>query len=369
MGLKLKYYITIAAISIIFIACSKMDSTYIDFTKKGSITYVGSADSVKVHSGKNRMKLSWKLIDPTATKAVIYWNNKSDSLSVPIVTSNESNIVDLWLNDMTEGSYSFDIYLFDKNNNKSIMVNAIGQVYGNNYIESLLDRPIKRAIYEKDTVQITWGIPDVTVIGTEVKYTDKQNVKHVLNIPVDSLTTKLAQFNFSQNETFEYRTLYVPDSLSIDTFYTVAKTVKATGPPVEYNRSTWTSGTEDYDIPSGRTPQNALDGKTSTVWHMDKTHGYPHTASFDMGTVNYVTGLFYVQRTPLDGAAKLVEIQISTDNVTWNSLGAFTMENSGTKQYLEFFEPRNFRYFKMVFKSDYKNGLFTAIAEIGAYKR
>lgn len=369
MDLKLKYYITITAISMFLVACSKMDSTYIDFTKKGSITYVGSADSVKVHSGKNRMKLSWKVIDPSATKAVIYWNNKSDSLSVPIAISGENNLVDVWLNNMAEGSYSFDIYLYDKNNNKSIIVNAIGQVYGNNYTESLLARPVKRAIYEKDTVQITWGTADATVIGTEVKYTDKLNVKHVLNIPVDSITTKLGGFNFSQNETFEYRTLYVPDSLSVDTFYTVSKTIKATGPPVEYNRSTWTAGTEDYDIPSGRMPKNTLDGNNSTVWHMDKTHGYPHTASFDMGTVNYVTGLYYVQRTPLDGAAKLVEIQISTDNVTWESLGAFTMENSGTKQYLEFFEPRNFRYFKMIFKSDYKNGLFTAIAEIGAYKR
>jgi hypothetical protein len=59
----------------------------------------------------------------------------------------------------------------------------------------------------------------------------------------------------------------------------------------------------------------------------------------------------------------------STDKVTLNSLAAFTMENSGTKQYLEFFEPRNIRHFKMIFKSGYKNGLFTAITEIGMYKR
>lgn len=369
MVLKLKYYITIAAISIFFIACSKMDSTYIDFTKKGSITYVGSADSVKVHSGKNRMKLSWKIIDPSATKALIYWNNKSDSLLVPVAISKAPNLMEVWLNDMNEGSYSFNITLFDNKNNKSIVVNAVGQVYGNNYLNSLLARPVKHAIYEKDTVKITWGTPDVTVIGTEMKYTDKQNVVQVLRIPVDSVITKLDQFDFAHNETFEYRTLYLPDTLSVDTFYTVTKTVKVTGAPVEYNRSNWISGLEDYDIPSGRTPKNALDGDNKTVWHMDKTHGYPHTASFDMGVVNYVTGLFYVQRTPLDGAAKLVEIQVSSDNVTWNSLGAFTMENSGSKQYLEFFEPLNFRYFKMVFKSDYKNGLFTAIAEIGAYRK
>lgn len=357
-----------ALIAVVLGACSKMDSTYKDFIK-GSIVYIGSADSVKIYPGKNRLQLSWISFDPAATEAKIYWNNKSDSLSVPLHITGEADTINVMLNDLPEGSYSFDIYLYDDKGNTSIKTSAVGQVYGDSYIGSLLSRPVKSALFDNGTVNISWGTADETVIGTQLTYEDADNKVHVIDVPVDSLFTTLENFDFSVRDTFRYRTLYVPDSMSIDTFYSAYETVKVTGPPVEYDRSDWTAPAEDYDVPSGRVPQNTLDNKTSTVWHMDKTHGYPHHITIDMHAENTVNGFTFIQRTPLDGAAQLIEIEISSDNQNWESLGAFTLENSGDKQFLELLEPISLRYFRITFKSDYKNGSFTAIAEIGAYKR
>ncbi|MES2454525.1 MAG: DUF4998 domain-containing protein [Bacteroidota bacterium] len=364
-----KPYIVVLLSGCLFAACSKMDSTYIDFIKKGSITYVGTPDSIKVYPGQNRLKIAWKMSDPTAVKANIYWNNKSDSLIVPISLPAGKDRVEVTLNNLKEAAYSFSILMLDKDNNKSVLSNAIGKVYGDAYISTLLARPVKSAIFENAKANLTWGAADQTVVATEIVYKDKVGTSHTLRVPVDAQTSQLDNYDIKAFDSFQYRTLYVPDSLSLDTFYSASQTVKVTGPPSEYARTTWTAGEEDYDIPSGRLPKNVLDGNTTTIWHMDKTRNYPHTISIDMKTVNVVNGFTYVQRTPLDGAAKLVEIQVSSDNVAWKSLGAYTFENLGTKQFLELLEPASFRYFKMIVRSDYKNGNFTAIAEIGAYKR
>lgn len=364
-----KYFACIVVLAATLVACSKMDATYVDFIKKGSITYVGTPDSLKVYPGKNRLKLEWLLSDPSATRVKIYWNNKSDSLDIPVSADPQTNKMSVWLDDLREGSYSFDITFYDKDNNRSVVTNAIGKVYGDIYVNTLLSRPVKSGIFVNDTVTVTWGAADITVIGTELNYTDKDGQDHTVLTPTDVVTTRLPNYSMAAYETFKYRTLYVPDSLAIDTFYTPYQTVKVTGPPLEYVRSAWTAGTEDYDLSNPRPPQNTLDGNNGSIWHMDKTKGYPHPMTVDMKTENLVSGFFYVQRTPLDGAVKLVEIEVSNDGTTWKSLGAYTFENIGTKQYMELLEPATFRHFRIIVRSDYKNGTATALAEIGTYRR
>lgn len=364
-----KRWVGILALAATLAACSKMDATYVDFIKKGSITYVGTPDSLKVYPGKNRMKLEWLLSDPSATRAKLYWNNKSDSLDVPVAVDPVTQKMSVWLNNMREGSYSFNIILYDKNNNRSVVANAIGMVYGDNYVNTLLSRPVKSAIFQNASVTLSWGSADATVVATEVDYRDKDGQRHINVVPFSAVTTELPNYSMTAYGTFQYRTMYVPDSLSLDTFYTAYQTVKVTGPPLDYSRVGWTADEVDYDLTNPRKPINTLDGNTGTIWHMDKTKGYPHPMTVDMKTVNLVNGFFYIQRTPLDGAVKLVEIQVSNDGTTWKSLGAYTFENIGTKQYLELLEPATFRHFKLIVRSDYKNGTATALAEVGTYKR
>jgi len=66
---------------------------------------------------------------------------------------------------------------------------------------------------------------------------------------------------------------------------------------------------------------------------------------------------------------KLIEIEVSDDKSTWASLGAFTLLSTGDKQYVELTETAMFRYFRVIVRSDYKNSRFTALAEVGVYKR
>ncbi|MGF7232966.1 M60 family metallopeptidase [Arachidicoccus sp.] len=136
----------------------------------------------------------------------------------------------------------------------------------------------------------------------------------------------------------------------------------------DYARTDWQAIdiNNDYDIPTGRSPQNLLDGNPATVWHMSKTHGYPHTATIDMQEVHMIDGLSYVQREASD-AVKNVEILVSNDNVNWTSLGNFVFSDALGTQRVDFANRQNCRYFRIICNSDYAGNNFTALAELGAY--
>lgn len=365
------YNACLVALLLLFAACSKMDDTYKEFIKNGEIPYAGSVDSVKVFPGDKRIKLSWLVSDPRVTKTKIYWNNNSDSMDIVLKRQYDVDSVSVILAPMAEGAYSFDIFTFDEEGNKSIKVSTTGQVYGERYVSSLLPRPVKSALYSDGQVAISWGSADTHVTGTKIRYTDADGIIQQVTVPVDSNNTLLPNFNFSDNNDLAYTTVYLPDSSAIDLFETAYETIPVKGPPVEYAKTGWTATASDFDEPSGRGPANAIDNKSSTVWHMSKVAGltYPHTITVDMGTVNPAYGFTFIQRTPLDGPLKLIEIEVSNDQATWEALGSFTLASTADKQYVELTDAVSFRYFRVIVRSDYKNGNFTALAEVGVYKR
>ncbi|RYZ45648.1 MAG: DUF4998 domain-containing protein [Sphingobacteriales bacterium] len=260
-----KYFAGIVVLAATITACSKMDDTYKDFIKKGSITYVGTPDSLKIYPGKNRLKLEWLISDVSAKTAKIYWNNKSDSLIVPVVADPGTNIMSVWLNNLREGSYSFDITLYDEENNRSVVTNSIGKVYGDNYVNTLLARPVKSAIFANAKATINWGAADMTVVGTEVTYNDAGGQEHIVRVPVAETITELSNYSMAAYSTFKYKTLYVPDSLSLDTFFTAPQTANVTGPAIEYARGAWVVLSNDFD--GDRVPKNLFDNNSK---HLQK---------------------------------------------------------------------------------------------------
>ncbi|HVI45148.1 MAG TPA: DUF4998 domain-containing protein [Chitinophaga sp.] len=361
----------IVLLLVLLSACSKMDDSYKQFIANGEIPYAGAVDSVKVFPGKNRLQLSWLLTDPQVTRAKIYWNNKSDSLEVTTKRMYEVDTVNVILSPLAEGPYTFDIYTFDDKGNKSIRVSTTGQVYGDRYISSLLPRPVKSAIYANGKVSITWGSADTRVTATQIRYTNTGGSEQRVTVPVDSVTTTLSNFAFSPTAAFDYTTEYKPDTSAIDLFYSAYETVAVKGPPKEYVKSGWTATATDFDEPSGRGPAFSIDDNPTTAWLMSKISGvtYPHTITVDMGAMNLVYGITFIQRTPLDGPLKLVEIEMSNDKTTWEPLGAYTLAAVADKQYIDLSNAVSFRYFRVIARSDYKNGGTSALAEVGVYKR
>jgi hypothetical protein len=366
-------------VAVAITACSKMDDSYRDFWKDGEKIYPASPDLVKVYPGKDRIGLTWLIQgDPSVNQAKIFWNNRKDSLEIPIQREEESNKADtikVMFSNMPEGSYSFLIYTYDDQGNRSIPVNTVGRVYGDTYISSLLVRLIQSATFINDSLKIVWGNPaDATSIGCELVYTDFSGSTRHLYVKPDAVNTDVDDYDFNAGKTFSYRTMYLPDPLAIDTFYTEYSTIRVKGPRVELSKTGWTVTASSFDSRSGssyRPPENTIDNNASTIWvnQISPPMSYPHWLMVDMGSVKEdIEGLTILVQNRNE-TPKTIEISFSEDNMEWTTLGRFTVQNIATLQYIDFPEAHNLRYFKVTAIEPYGNTSNVVIAEIGAFTR
>jgi hypothetical protein len=216
-----KLYVTILVSIIAAItACRKMDDYKDKYLSEGSITYAGKIDSVKAHPGDGRIMLSGLLIaDPKITSLHIYWNNKADSFVLPITRTTGVDTVRAILNKMEEGVKTFTLTTFDKYGNSSVDVTITGRVYGDVYKSLLLNRTIKDGLFDGDSVSLDWNVLDASTgaLGCELQFTDKSN--NLQKLFVKRTDTRTVLTNYKYGTKFNYRTLYLPDTLAIDTFY------------------------------------------------------------------------------------------------------------------------------------------------------
>jgi len=197
-----------------------MDDYKDKYLSDGSITYSGKIDSVKAHPGDGRIMLSGLLIaDPKITELRVYWNNHTDSFSLPITRTPNVDTVKAFLNKMEEGVKTFSLVTLDKYGNRSVEVTITGRVYGDVYRSLLLNRTIKDGLFVGDSVSLDWNVLDASTggLGCEIQFTDKANKLQKVFVKRTDARTVLPNYKYGTK--FSYRTLFLPDSLAIDTFY------------------------------------------------------------------------------------------------------------------------------------------------------
>lgn len=151
-------------------------------------------------------------------------------------------------------------------------------------------------------------------------------------------------------------------------------------PPAEVtllDRNGWTIvdfSTQEDNGGEGDTGRAAdvLDGNLETYWHScwsECAATPPHHVTIDMGQENEVDGVRFVQRQTLSRAVKSIEIEISSDNSNWTSMGSFELGNSASNQDLDFASPQTFRYLKFISTASHDETDNAAMAEIMPYKK
>lgn len=216
-------------------ACDALDEdAYKVYTDGGEIQYRGKFDSVQIFPGRNRVQLSAIVnSDPRVTSYRVYWGNRSDSAVFPIQKSQIATKISQIIENLDENTYNFEVLTFDDQGNSSIPVFSIGKVFGSNYEAILLNRSlVKQAYQPADNSAVVQFAPiDTTsgIIDSELEYTDNQNVTKTFKISADSLDDLILE-NFDLGNTFKYRSSYVPDPTSIDTFYTAYNIIKPDEP-------------------------------------------------------------------------------------------------------------------------------------------
>jgi hypothetical protein len=218
-------------------ACSKMDDTYKNFLNGGEIIYTGKVDSLKVFPGKNRVLLSWYLIsDPKITKCRVYWNQRGDSTEVAVKRTGGTDTIRLLLDKLPENIYTFQVYTYDNAGHSSVKEEAIGNAYGDAYLATLSNRPVRIAKYDatKKETTIWWFGVNNQVQSVEVLYTNTAGVETKIVQVADSVPAgprdplefraSLKLPGYQAGTSFKFRTAYKPVKIAIDTFYTAYET-------------------------------------------------------------------------------------------------------------------------------------------------
>ncbi len=359
--------------------CSKMDDTYKQFLDYGQQKYPGRPVVGGVLPGYKRMHLTWQnSSDPKVKKAIIYWNNRADSMEVNIDPSQQYTVIPF--DDLPEGMYIFEIYTFDSEGNRSIKTEIIGRVYGDFYQSTLLSRPIYDATVVNDSLRISWGgISDTAIQGTEVIYTDKFNKTQRYFVGKDILVSQLPDF---PRGNIQYRTVYLPSPVALDTFYTPWVNTYIKGQRFPIPKTGWTATASSFDARPGanyRPPSNLLDNNVATLWvnQINSTNPplaqtfYPHWAAIDMGQVyTNLEGFIVQQRNTATNLVKDIELYTSLDGVNWTFQVRATLQNTASlEHFIDMPQSATARHIKIIALNDYGNSNNVALAEFGAYIR
>lgn len=231
--------IVVAVFVVLFVliinSCSSGDE-YLKFTEGGAISYTGKIDSVKIFPGRNRLEVQGLILsDPKVTELRIYWNNKKDSVVVPITRTSGIDAVSKIINNLEENIYNFEFRTFDAKGNSSIAVTGSSEVYGDRYISSLINRPILNNVLigSQLTVNFIDLNADSGALGTEIEYTNSAD--EIKTIFTDISKTNVVISDFKSGSTYRYTTLYKPVVTAIDTFYAAYRDVRPVPTPVLLN--------------------------------------------------------------------------------------------------------------------------------------
>ena len=210
--------ILLLATSLLY-SCTKWDD-FKKYVKDGELLYTGKMDSVKIYSGKERVKLYGLLkSDPKLSRIAISWDNGADSVIYDYAKQNAGIDTFIRTIPVSEGVKSFKIITYDGQGNRSVDVFAIGTSYGDNFRKRMSDRPVTSLTYSDAGTTVNWDVIDLSAGPqyTEVQYEDNGTAKTVI-VPVSEATTLLPGVKLVPP--LRYRTIFRPDTTCIDTFAT-----------------------------------------------------------------------------------------------------------------------------------------------------
>jgi hypothetical protein len=211
---------------VLVFSCENMNDLHKEYLDRGETLYIGVADSIKVHSGLNKIGFEWLInADPRISKAVIYWNNRDTSVVIPVVRIDEGP---MWLStlitNIAEGEYIFEFEMQDNSGNISRSTEISGTVLGDIYVENLRNRGIKSlAKLVSGEMQITWEPVSATatsLLYSIVQYTDIQGNIVTVEVENDEEVTLLQ--GLETGDEINIYTIHLPEN-GLETFESIKR--------------------------------------------------------------------------------------------------------------------------------------------------
>jgi hypothetical protein len=319
------YYISL----LLFIAgaCTKMDAYRDKYMADGAIVYPGKMDSVAAFSGRSRVKIAGLFTsDRKITSYKVFWNSRQDSVTVAVKRSAGVDTPSVIIPNLPEGTMNFEIRTYDAEGHVSIPVNTSANVYGDLYQFSLTNRTISNAEMQSNgSALISWANvnKDGGIVNMQIRYTDNTGTQHdtLITSQLSGQTTSLPAFQTGTS--ISYRTAYLPNATTIDTFYTAFENhpvkadvtslyLKNTGPfsRATYDGNRWGTLAAPWITTPNVVNHGAFGGYASEPWL--NVGGCLVMESGWSGTANIVNGKIY-QTTTLPAGNYIFEVACYTE--------------------------------------------------------
>lgn len=224
-----KNLLNIIALSLFFmVGCSDMNDVHSSFLEGGEKVYIGQVDSLTVFPGDERIMLRFRVPDPRAKSIMFYWFPDDDSLYYELDRTSSKDYFEVMIGGSNstkvigEGNYTLHAVTGDNLGHYSLHSQKAFKVYGDKYRSSLINRVLNSSQYESEEnrLELNFSGPfNEYDKGVEVKYTDTEGSERTIKFADSHLVSPVHISGFDVSKGVFYRTLYLPDSLTIDTFY------------------------------------------------------------------------------------------------------------------------------------------------------
>lgn len=352
--------IVILAIGIL--SCTEMNHLHQPYLDEGETIYASKVDSVIIRPGNMRLALDIYAPSQRAERGIVYWNNDQNSLEFEIEKKNKGEAQELIISELEEGSHIFTFVLFDAYGHKSLPIEAVGTVYGEDYASALLNRVLDGVEITDNGVKLLWrsGGED---LGLLLTYINMRGEKIEITVSPEENETLIT--DAVPGKEFTYCTFYKPEEDAIDIFTSKPKTGHF--PYETLDRTGWEAiDCSDERADDGGGKAAVLDGNLSTYWHSQwgPDAPLPHWILIDMKKVYEIGGVEIVRR--LDNTnTRTLKFEVSENGVTYLTAGEMDFgddSNSAGSKTVTFTSIRG-RYLKC-WVTDSNSNPHASIAEI-----
>lgn len=361
--------------TVLITSCEDFTDIHKEYIEGGEIIYAPKADSIAFVAGNGRILFFCRTYNSPNVKSVnVYWNDRLDSLIVPVTLNSSYDSIQVILDNMEEKSYTFDVLLVDNFSHSSLPVTDFGSSYGENYQSMLNDRRIKDVSITDKGATIEWYSAAEGLFANEVKYIKDDGSEKVLRMLSDEYS--LFCPDAKTGEKFEFRSLFIPEIESIDTFYTAwNKYEEAFSAEYKFDRSDWlVLEVSDETADDGGGKDALIDNDLNSWWHSNYTEEstpLPHWAVIDMVSPKKMSKIEIYRRS---GSSDTKTVEVYVGNQPGNDASGWVKIATGIfgeADNLELLIPESVdtekgRYLKL-FLPDSNRDPFINVAEVYVY--
>lgn len=205
---------------LIMTSCERMEEVHQKYIKNGEIIYRAKPVNLVGFSGRNRLKLTWQLINPTlVTKCEI----REGSTVLAEIPVEYKDVLDMEyiLSGLEEKTYTLSVYSLDSDGNSSIKSDVIVEVYGDRYSKALkTGRSLKSVFRRVDDKQRALVVlsekTSSKIYGTDIFYKSTSGTEKSVRLLESDCRAEIP--DAADDSYFNVQDLYQPVATSIDFF-------------------------------------------------------------------------------------------------------------------------------------------------------